>query len=646
LGDAFGIARESVEINRTDVGFRTECDDRCFAAMNFHRTDVNRNISSSVTVGLDCLSCNAGHSFKDSLKAGIPAVLFLTDQSFPPVLPAADKKCVVIIRVEDGLLSEIESAFCDLFAEFLTPNGGLPRGSLVLVGSVSHLGARGLDSYAGELCGTISSLIGKIGPSVEVIPIVPVPVAGIGGGGKIRELFDLDSWIAGSGLGPGVVLKETRRVFWEVALGEGEGASNHHGDRPLFIPATCRNPRRRPFLSPAPATPLPSIVAPVSRDGERRLILTLFDEINNLYGMGIDPNPTLERGSVTQGADMDRIRTVLVGASHMTRIADEIGQEVVNLAFPGFRPKEEFLDEIACKLSELKLGKKDTVVCDLLSNVVFMGTNSDGLPTEAVRAEDGSYHIVGSLTIAPPSLTKKILSGCSKLARVLKETGTVLVSPIPRYVFGKCCDNPDHIENFEDPELDEEVVSGLEGVKKILQNWAIDHDLCFEIIDPTLLSDTRDLGLRERTTSTGQRLWRRDDPVHLTSEGYRDIAQAVADSVVSGPIEDSASLTGSSKSSQKRKRAESVVTKHPIREAKRGSTTTRTAGWLLGRLENNSGNTSRGSGSSTRDRGGHRGRFATEKHVRGGSGRGGYSGWRGGWRGGQRGAWQRPGRRW
>jgi hypothetical protein len=348
------------------------------------------------------------------------------------------------------------------------------------------------------------------------------------------------------------------------------------------------------------------------------------------------------QNSFSKSEQFFKIRTVFVGASHMTRLADEMGHDVVNLAFPGFRPKEEMLNEIACKLAELKLGKKDTVVCDLLSNVVFMGTNSDGLPSEAIRAEDGSYHIVGSLTIAPPSLTKKILAGCSKLAHALKETGTVLVSPIPRYVFSKCCDNSDHIENFEDPELDEEVVLGLEGVKKILQNWAIDHDLCFEIIDPTLLSDTRDLGLRERTTSTGQRLWLQDDPVHLTTDGYRDIAQAIADSVVSCPVEDSASATGSSKNSQKRKRAESVVTKHPIPAVKRGAATPRTAGWLLGRLKNKAGDHGPGSGGQTRGRGGHRGIFASDKYVRGGRGRGGFRGWHGV----RRGDWHRPGRPW
>jgi hypothetical protein len=159
-------------------------DARCFAATNFHRTDVNRNISASVTVGLQCLACETGHSYRDSIGAGIPIVLVLSDQAFPAILPASDGNCIVIVRVEDGLLSEIDSAFSDLFAEFLIPGGGLPRGSLIMIGSLSHLGTRGLDSYAGDLCGTISSLSARAGPSVEVVPFVPVPVAGIGGGGQ------------------------------------------------------------------------------------------------------------------------------------------------------------------------------------------------------------------------------------------------------------------------------------------------------------------------------------------------------------------------------------------------------------------------------------------------------------------------------
>jgi hypothetical protein len=189
LGDTFGIRRGGVGVARPDSGFRVDGDARCFAATNFHRTDVNRNIPASVTVGLQCLACDTGHSYRDSIRAGIPIVLVLSDQAFPAILPAMDSNCVVIVRVEDGLLSEIENAFRDLFAETLTTGGGLPRGSLIMIGSLSHLGTRGLDSYAGDLCGVISSLSARAGPSVEVVPFVPLPVAGIGGGGAESGKF-------------------------------------------------------------------------------------------------------------------------------------------------------------------------------------------------------------------------------------------------------------------------------------------------------------------------------------------------------------------------------------------------------------------------------------------------------------------------
>ncbi len=82
--------------------------------------------------------------------------------------------------------------------------------------------------------------------------------------------------------------------------------------------------------------------------------------------MGIDPRPCLERGCVTQGADMEKSRTVLVGASHMTRLAEEMGPHTIAFAFPEFRPKEKMILDVTEKLVELNLSKKDTVVLDLL----------------------------------------------------------------------------------------------------------------------------------------------------------------------------------------------------------------------------------------------------------------------------------------
>jgi hypothetical protein len=183
LGNAYGFERTECCGERRDDGFKVDGDARCYGAMNFHRTDVKRNVSASVTVELGCLACDTQHSFRDSINAGTPLVAFLTDQAFPPILPAKDNKCVVVVRVEDGLLSEIENSFKDIFAEFVRPNGFLPTGSVVLLGSVSHMGAKGIDAYAGSLVSCMSSLGALVGAGTEIIPTVPVPISGIRGGG-------------------------------------------------------------------------------------------------------------------------------------------------------------------------------------------------------------------------------------------------------------------------------------------------------------------------------------------------------------------------------------------------------------------------------------------------------------------------------
>jgi hypothetical protein len=57
LGGVPGFSRSGGDSGRPDVGFRVDGDMRSFTIMNFHRTDANRNISSSVTVDLGCLAC-------------------------------------------------------------------------------------------------------------------------------------------------------------------------------------------------------------------------------------------------------------------------------------------------------------------------------------------------------------------------------------------------------------------------------------------------------------------------------------------------------------------------------------------------------------------------------------------------------------
>jgi hypothetical protein len=159
---------------------------------------------------MGCLSCPAPHSIAESLREGQPIVIILSDQTFPPVLPpTGDGNCTVIIRVEDCELWELEEVFMDRFRAFCKPHGNLPSGSVILVGSMSHLAKNGLNFYAPILVETMTRLAGKVGPGINVIPLLPVPVGEIGSETLIRDMMDLDSWIVSTGAGQAAGLPDS-----------------------------------------------------------------------------------------------------------------------------------------------------------------------------------------------------------------------------------------------------------------------------------------------------------------------------------------------------------------------------------------------------------------------------------------------------
>jgi hypothetical protein len=68
---------------------------------------------------------------------------------------------------------------------------------------------------------------------------------------------------------------------------------------------------------------------------------------------------------------------------------------------------------------------------------------------------------------------------------------------------------------------------GLEGIKRLIRNWVVDLMLDFELVDPTMLNDGCDLGVKTRLTSSGSCPWGDDEPVHLSTERYKDLALAI-----------------------------------------------------------------------------------------------------------------------
>jgi hypothetical protein len=259
----------------------------------------------------------------------------------------------------------------------------------------------------------MTKLAGKVGPGINVIPLLPVPVGGIGSETLIRDMMDLDSWIVSTGARQAAGLPDSRDTFWRVVLEAGRGGRRvYTSSAPLSLPRELKNPSIRPFMSGAYAGTIPAEILPLGPEEERIIVGSMLAELNEKFCVGLDPNPSLDRSILPSLTAHNAGRTVFIGGSSLGRIAKAAaknGHMVVDLTVKGWIPKSGNIGKLCETLKKLNLTEIDTVVIDSMSNTAFLGTDDDGLPIPAEKSEeDGRYHLNGNLQLAPPPPHSKI----------------------------------------------------------------------------------------------------------------------------------------------------------------------------------------------------------------------------------------------
>jgi hypothetical protein len=324
---------------------------------------------------------------------------------------------------------------------------GPSPGSVVAVGSVSHLRCRGVADYADAFVSVSGHIANTMGQNIEVVPLVAIPLHG-SSSPSLVSLFDFDGWLQAVKLPGSCILKKTRKVFWGVI---GEGVEKDCSVQNFMLPVNLKNNRKRPFVSKPPGPVLPKTVPPFSENMEKLVVEAILTEINELFGLGLDTSPNLDRNA-DPGASPDTGRTVIVGASHMRRVAREMrdaGSEVIDLSVPGWLPTKENIAAVATKLASIDLTAEDCIVIDLWSNSVYLGSDDYGYPLKPVRPEiDGKYHIIGVLQVAPKGIFQRILQDCMPIIDAAAVAVNILAVPLPRYVHEKCCNDDSHLTNF------------------------------------------------------------------------------------------------------------------------------------------------------------------------------------------------------
>jgi hypothetical protein len=145
--------------------------------------------------------------------------------------------------------------------------------------------------------------------------------------------------------------------------------------------------------------------------------------------------------------------------------------------------------------------------------------------TEPVKIDD-KWHITGELNIRTKSYLKIVLNRLKIVTTANPELKIIVLLPIPLYMAGKCCDNMNHVTNFDEPAYVADFSEGLERVEELVTGWLQSLPTTGVTVDFRAGADEPGVHLPD-LTADGVSVWNLADPVHPTAALYSNLAAAI-----------------------------------------------------------------------------------------------------------------------
>ena len=514
---------------------------------------------------MQCTQCLGGaHGVIRGPGGGVDADIFvLSDQNFPPSLPTASGRCMAVVRVENGSLAEIAGAFLDAVS-----GCAVGVGTVILLASASHLGAVGLAGYAEDLVRAAKLIMSALSNSVTVRAGPLVLLGGTDDPALIRSMAEMVGWISnlkdtGEGF-PGDTLKAA--ILGAKNLGGG-GLQSTPAYK-IRLPVSLLSFEKKTWTSGG-WDDLPNCIGTMDTGTEKFLIESLIGELNKSFPLNLDPKPFLVREGTT--ADK-KLKLVLVGMSHARNLAEALGgmgPSVSLLKITSCRPTTVSMDQAAAELVAAIDGNEDAIVVfQFLDNAAYYARTEDGCLMPAQRDEDGSFHLVGDLVVAPKELFLHSLKTSLPLFKAAGSRQKFVLSPLPRYLTGSCCSDAGHVSNRDNTDFGERLMEDLTVLKRQIKDFChLNHLGGVSCLNSAVLmansSGGRQLADEERELLVAN--WG-PDPVHPGKGGYLKLATNLL-SLIQGNAASADSGGGQHlPGSKKRRWAEddrSVIVRHP-----------------------------------------------------------------------------------
>ena len=490
----------------------------------------NETVNQSVTMSIDpetliCLQCDKEHPFINS--EGKPVVIIICDQNYVPVWPS--NKCdtsVAVIRLANGTLHELADLLMEIF-----DRKNLPDGSVVLMGSVSHLHRVGVGSFSREWTQVVNRL-GRRWPNIRVCPLAPLIRENVSGGVS-REIVELASWLSKVYTGSINGLRDLWNlcVTRTIERSAGQTVLNSVEYYTITVPASLEpNSLAKPTTYYSTSS-RPSILYGIDQGTVSELIDATKSVLNRDFNIPVGTGGFSPASAPDTGVYENLKRVVLVGASILKQLGPilaESGYDVTDLCTPGWKISPENISELGKKLESAKLGQNTAVVLDLFGNSCTRATLFDGSTTVPLKGA-GGYHLPGKVSVCSEEIFTNLIEIAKPVIDAAAGTVRLIIPPQPRYLFDPCCNDRTHCTNMGDQAHAGTVLATNLKLRAVLKKklggaeniplWIM--DTCGAVKNPGDLTVSDKLAALKTVCAR--------DGVHLTDAGSRIFAANITE---------------------------------------------------------------------------------------------------------------------
>jgi hypothetical protein len=211
-----------------------------------------------------------------------------------------------------------------------------------------------------------------------------------------------------------------------------------------------------------------------------------------------------------------------VGGSNAWRMAEALailGMDNYKLTTPGWKLNKENVEKIIPDLKEVieSIPKEAPVIFFCLDNTVFKVATAEGELTNISKcvAEDDGFHINGSLVVAPDFFIRNQIELLKTLVSYCEGHTVLIMCPVPRYTTFRCCDDPSHCRNFDDPTYLSSLLNDLTQIgTTIIQE--IPTAVVLDTLEVLIGQGEKDFAAKEEVINS---CWSQD-PVHANLHAY------------------------------------------------------------------------------------------------------------------------------